>query len=112
MLPPEHNFFTLDQFIGANFHQDVDLLADTIPEVIAQYATAADDSLKRKLLDEIAAFEAQYHSDLKQSFVRVFNLEYEINPAGDDVTGFFAMVRAILADPTVYPRYEQGKDFG
>jgi len=111
MIQPGEPFFTLDQFLGAHFHQDMDLFGDSVPEVVAVFARAADEDVRRQLEEDMSQFEAQHHNDLHRAFVRVLAPELDLAATDREVTDVFAMVRAILADPSVYTAYETGKDF-
>lgn len=108
MLPPDHEFSLIDQFLGGYFHQDMDIISDSVPEVVSVFARECPDEGKHRLILALDKFEHDHKGDLDAAFVRVFNLEHEINPVmeGQDTAGFFAMVRAILADPSVYRDFE------
>lgn len=108
---PSSAYPTLANLIGAYFHQDVDLEAATIPEVLHSFTRSTWEEDQRRLAAELDRFEAEHRGDLDAAFRRVFDAEVDPVPRGGDVAAFFAMVRAILADPESYRRFESGPDF-
>jgi len=111
MLSQDHEFAAIDQFVGGYFHQDVDLEASTIPEVAFQHANGLWEAQRVQLREALNLVEARHRNDLHEAFYRTFSIDVDPVMQGQDVAAFFAMVRAILADPSVYTQYETGKDF-
>jgi CdiI immunity protein len=71
----------LADFLGAWFHQDFDLVGETIEEVVDAYGRTANAVARHALASDIDAFlgEGQAH-ELDARFMRVFNPD--IDPAG------------------------------
>ncbi|MBB3953032.1 contact-dependent growth inhibition system immunity protein [Aureimonas jatrophae] len=102
------DLFELDQLIRAYLHQDMELEAASVPEAIGRYARLNDERTKASLAAAMDLFLHRFHNDLHAEFARRYRYDFMPDELGLDVPGFFQMVRAILADPAAYRRYETG----
>lgn len=95
---PSDELFPLDQLIGAYLHQDMELVADTVPEAITRYARLNDAETKAALVSAMDRFEQRFHNDLHGEFRRRYVYDFMPEDLGTDVSGFFDMVRVMLAN--------------
>lgn len=71
----------LADFLGAWFHQDFDLVGETIEDVVDAYARTADAAARRALAADVESFLGEGDTrDLDARFMRTF--DPDIDPAG------------------------------
>lgn len=102
----DDDFPALSGLLGNYFHQDMDLEFDSEAEAIAEYAKVTAEPRKRQLLDDMEAFLERHHNDLDGELARRYQLDVGPNETGQTVPEFFDMIRAIIADPESYVRFE------
>lgn len=105
MTCDEGDFVLLGQMIGGYLHQDMDLIAETVPEAIAEYSRDATPETKRRLAAELELFLARHHNDAEAEFRRRYGHDFTPDELGQSVPEFFAMTREILDDPARWRRY-------
>lgn len=107
---PPSSYPQLDQLIEGYLHQDMDLIAETVPEAVSKFADTATEERKAGLLADCERFLVDNAENLETAFAKRYWFDFEPEHIGQSVAEFFAMVRAIVADPSVYKRFETGKD--
>jgi len=91
-------FPALESLFSVELGQDTDIFGATHAEAIANFARDAPQEEKDQLLRDISEFEQRFHDCLDEAFRRWFN--------GGNANYYFSMIRAIVADPNCYKKYE------
>jgi len=101
----QQEYPALAHLMLAYLHQDRDMEADTIPEVIANYARshAAD---REQLLRDMEEFTQRFRDCLNEAFVKWWQLHIEMGKNPKTAVQFFDMIRSIVANPEGYWRFE------
>jgi hypothetical protein len=89
----------LKMLMDVELGQDMDLFGETTPAAIADFARNSQQSDRGQLLRDMDEFTQRFHDCLEEAFDRWFG--------GRNPRQFFDMVRAIIADPECYVRFEQ-----
>ena len=108
MIDNSLTFDQLDTLIKAYFNQDMeDLIAETIPGAIADYARTTRPVDRINILREMDDFTKHY-DDLEAEFKRRWGNDFIPSDYGEQTVGeFFDMVRGIVADPDRWPWYDE-----
>lgn len=112
MAREDEDFLPIWGLIGSYLHQDMDLDADSVPEVIAHFARDTGEPGKAEILRSMDDFVQRYQSDPEAEFHRRWHGHFLPGSIGQTVPEFFAMVRAIVEDPVCYPRFEPNVERG
>jgi hypothetical protein len=89
----------LTSFLHAWFHQDFDLVGDTVPEIVAAYCASASAGDVKGVRADIARFLASASGPLNDAFDETF--EPDIDPLGFEPSArrFLEVIDAQLAAP-------------
>jgi len=102
----DEDFPQIFGIVGAYLHQDMDIDYETVPEALAAYARVIDQAEKQALFAEMTHFLERYHDDPEGEFDRRYGFDFTPSIIGQTVPQFFDMLRAIIADPDSYRRFE------
>ena len=106
MTDQNPDFNELDNLIQAYLSQDMDMIAETVPEAIAEYVRTARQVEKDELLRDMENFIHRYHNNPEAEFERRWGFDHTPDDFKNQTTAeFFDMIRAILADPACCKRY-------
>ena len=93
------DFYYLDQFMGGYFHQDFDLVADSIEGLVGAFVR--DCTPQPELIDVTAAdierFLAQNNNDLDGEFARIFQPDVDVAAFGHTTESFLRYVLELIA---------------
>jgi len=97
---------SLSNLMLAHLNPDWDMEANSIPEVIANYARIATQARRDQLFRDIDAFIKRFRDNLNAAFVEWWELHIETARPPKTALEFFDMIRAIVTDPECYKQYE------
>ena len=100
------DFPEITQMIGGYLHQDMDLVADSVPGAIAVYAGDCAPETRAAVKTEMAAFLKRFHNQAEDEFARRWGRDFSPREIDQTVETFFAMVADILEDPAKAASYE------
>jgi hypothetical protein len=106
MANEDEDFVLIGGMIRSYLNQDMDLEAGSVPEAVAQFSGHIDDSQKAELFRSMDDFMQRYEDEAEAEFKRRWGFDFVPKSIGQTVSEFFAMVRAIVEDPTSYHRFE------
>ena len=112
MSDVDENFYELGQMIGAYLHQDMDLIADSVPGAIAAYAREASEGTKDALNHEMDRFVEKFHDRAEIEFAARYGGDFTPDEIGQSVAEFFDMVKLILVSPTGFEAFESSRSKG
>ena len=105
MWKTRRDFEALAGLIGAHFHQDMDMEYASVAAATGGYAREAGNAEKEQLFRDMDDFLKRYADNLKAEFEKRFSPDLDLF-TDQTVPEFFGMVRAILADPECYRKFE------
>jgi hypothetical protein len=101
-----NDFETLAEFIKGYLHQDMDLIADSVPGAVAAFARDAGPDARERLKVEMDEFLKRFHNNSEEEFASRFAADFTPDENHQTVGEFFAMVEAILDDPQRAAEFE------
>lgn len=110
MTRDDGDFHQIGQMIGGYLHQDMDLIAGSVPEALAVFARETDAASHAALKAEFDLFLARHHNDAQNEFRRRYGHDFTPDDLGQTVPEFFAMTRSILDDPSNWRRYDAAEE--
>jgi hypothetical protein len=90
----------LSDFLGEWFHQDFDLMGETVPDVARAFAESATPQMRAALAADIARFLDEHPDDTESAFVDLLAPEIEPTGLGYSVRGFLEDIRREIASPS------------
>jgi hypothetical protein len=86
----------LRTFLGAWFHQDFDLVGESLEEIVSAFNAASSPSEAQHVRSDIDAFVQDARHDLDEAFVRVFNPEVDPHGWGMTTREWLMRIRDLL----------------
>ncbi len=103
--PTADSYPALSQLVMAYLNQDMDMMADSVPEAIAVFAKDASSEEHGALRRDMAAFKDAHKENVETVFHDLYWFDFEPKQIGQTVNEFFAMVAAILTNPNDIRRF-------
>jgi hypothetical protein len=92
----EAEYPALKDLMGGMFHQDFDLVGNTVVEIMHAFRDVTPLAEQAKLKDEIARFLATHGDDLDDAFERTFRPDIIPAAFSGSTRGFLEEIRDLL----------------
>jgi hypothetical protein len=86
----------LADFMGGWFHQDFDIVGDTLEEIVTAFRAIAPPETQAALRSEIAAFLKDHSQNIDEEFERAFNPQVVPSAFTGSTRSFLETIRDLL----------------
>lgn len=94
---PENQYPQLADFIGSWFHQDFDLVGETVAEIVAAFLAVTPPVEQAALRTDIEMFLAEHANRLDDDFEAIFQPDVMPCALSGSTRAFLDEIRALLA---------------